>query len=88
MNFHKIPSSALLNICSLGAYSPRTDRETDGMVNFLESYVLITIPSGFDEKIRMKLGSRAAFIHVSHCWTKMKNGRRPGNLNALMLDGV
>ena len=51
MDFNVIPSSALLHLYfgSLFASDGQTDGRTDGRrANFLERYVLITIPSGFD----------------------------------------
>ena len=60
MDFHKIPSSATAAIVvwepiRLGRTDGRTDRQTDRQrdgrrANFLERYVLITIPSGFDKR--------------------------------------
>ena len=61
MGFQKIPSSTLLHLyfgslfASDGRTDGQTDRQTDGRrANFLERYVLITIPSGFDKGKKLK----------------------------------
>ena len=52
MKFHKIPSSMSLPwlFGSLLATDGQTDRQTDGVINFLERY-MITTPSGFDNDL-------------------------------------